>query len=169
VKHTLDYIKSLVDDLAQKIAAPSFLIPSYGYSQIDAHPHIEVEKNGQLCYVIVERGKELRRDFAVDTDDLLYRIFAGITFSMAVKFEVNHRIAIEDSRRQMFAKQEELLGLLSESWKLREQKEHKYILRFHPYDDYQTNRADYAKELRDNGLSGTDAWSEACKKYPLPK
>ena len=116
MKLTLEDIKTLVDKLAEKINVPQCHFPTYGYSNDGAQPHIEVDINGQLYYVIVERGEELRRDVALDTDDLLYRIFADITFSMAVDYEVNHRVKEEDFRRQMFAKQEELLGKLNDNW-----------------------------------------------------
>jgi hypothetical protein len=103
MKPTLEDIKNLVDILAEKINAPKYLLPTYGQSIDGAHPHIEIDKNGQLYYAIIERGEELKRDFAVDTDDLLYRVFADITFSMASDYEVKHRIETEDFRRQMFA------------------------------------------------------------------
>lgn len=166
---TLDDIKAMVDSLAGKINAPKQLLPTYGYSIDGAYPHIEVDRNGQLYYVIVERGQELKRDFAVDMDDLLYRIFADVTFSMAVNFELKHRIEGEDSRRQMFAKQEELLGMLSGNWKQRQANEHQSILRSHPFDDQANVRADYSKQLTDNGIPAMEAWAEACKQYPLPK
>lgn len=135
MKPTLDDIKNLVDWFAEKINASQHLLPTYGHSIDGAHPHIELDQNGQLYYVIVERGEELKRDFAVDMDDLLYRIFEGATFEMATLFEANHRIEREDFRRQMFAKQEELLGILSDKWRERKQKEHYWILRSHPFDD----------------------------------
>jgi hypothetical protein len=100
-----------VNNLAEKINAPSLLLPTFGYTNDGAQPHIEIDKNGQLYYVVVERGQELRRDYALDTNDLLYRIFADITFSMACDYELEHRISTEDCRRQIFAKQEELLTI----------------------------------------------------------
>jgi hypothetical protein len=169
MKPTLYDIKHLVDTLAEKINAPKHLLPTYGHSVDGAHPHIEVDKNGQLYYVIVERGEELKRDFAVDTDDLLYRVFADITFTMAGDYEVKHRIETEDFRRQMFAKQEELLSILNDKWKDREQKEHQWILRSYPFDDDVNIRADYSKQLTENGMPAMEAWTEACKKYPEPK
>jgi hypothetical protein len=167
MKLTLDDIKALVDTLSKKINAPLNLLPTYGHSIDGAHPHIEVDRNGQFYYVIVERGQELKRDPAVDTNDLLYRIFADVTFSMACDYEVKYRIESEDFRRQMFSKQEELLGILNEDWKIREQKEHQFILRSYPFDDNANIRASYCKQLRHNGISDPDAWTEACKKYPL--
>jgi len=168
MKPTLEDIKALVDKFAEKINAPERHFPTYGYSNDGAQPHIEVDKNGQLYYVIVERGEELRRDVALDTDDLLYRIFADITFSMAVEYEVNHRVKEEDFRRQLFAKQEELLGKLNDKWRQRQQEKHQAILRSYPFDDKASIRADYSKQLTDTGMPSREAWTEACKKYPEP-
>lgn len=169
MKVTLDDIKILVDSFAKKINAPQNLLPTYGQSIDGAHPHIEVDKYGQLYYVIVERGEELRRDFAADTNDLLYRVFSGITFSMAVDFELNNRIDTEDCRRQIFSKQEKLLSTLDSDWKSRIEKEHQWVLRTHPFDDFASIRVDYSKQLTTTGTESWAAWNEACKKYPLPK
>ena len=84
---------------------------------------------------MVERGEELSRDIASDMDDLLFMIFSSVTFSMACDFELKHRRKQEDTRRQLFSKQEELLGVLNEEWKIREQKEHQQILLKHPFKD----------------------------------
>lgn len=169
MKVTLDDIKILIDNLSQKINASQNLLPTYGQSIDGAHPHIDFDKNGQLYYVIVERGKELKRDFAADTNDLLYRVFSDVTFSMAVDFELNNRIDAEDCRRQMFSKQEELLATLDKDWGTRREKEHQWILRTNPFDDLGSIRTNYSKQLTDIGTEIWIAWNEACKKYPLPK
>ena len=154
--------------LAERIDAPKNLLPTYGHALDGAHPHIQLNENGEMYYVIVERGEELRREIAVDMDDLLYYIFSGVTFQMATRFEVNNRVESEDCRRKLFAKQEELLGKLNDKWAIRQQKEHYRILRTHPFDDQASRRADYSKQLKENGMSAVDAWQEACKKYPTP-
>jgi hypothetical protein len=128
-------IKTLVDELAQKIGAPQNNLPTYGCSDDGARPHVEVGNDGQLSYVVVERGRELRRDGAVNMDDLLYKVFDSVTFSMACHYEVRNRIKPEDFRRQLFTKQQELLGMLSDAWKLRKQKEYDLILKVHPFED----------------------------------
>ena len=128
-------IKTLVDSLAEKIKAPQNLLPTYGKTVDSAHPHIEIDSNGRLYYVIVERGEEIRRDLAVDTNDLLFKIFAGVTFSMACSFELKHRKKNEDFRRQLFSKQEELLGSLDKEWEIRQRKDHQRTLTAHPFED----------------------------------
>jgi hypothetical protein len=169
MKPSLADIKSTIDALAGKINAPQHLLPTYSQSVDGAHPHIEIDKNGQLYLVIVERGQELRRDLAVDMNDLLYRVFVGVTLSLACDYEAGHRIANQDFRRLMFFKQEELLGILNAEWKLRMQKEHQWVLRGYPFDDNSDIRTEYSKRLTNNGIPASEAWTIACKKYPLPK
>ncbi len=135
MKPGLDDIKTLVDSLAEKIKAPQNLLPTYGRTVDSAHPHIEIGSNGQLYYVVVERGEELRRDFAIDTNDLLFRIFEGVTFSMACNFELKHRKKNQDFRRQLFSKQQELLGILDKNWEIRQQKDHQQTLAAYPFED----------------------------------
>jgi hypothetical protein len=135
MNQSFDDIRELVNSLADKIKAPLQLLPTYGRTVDSAHPHIDIDGNGRYNYVVVERGEELSRDIAADTNDLLFMIFSGVTFSLACDFEVKHRRKNEDSRRQLFAKQEELLGMLNKEWRIREQKEHQEILKRHPFND----------------------------------
>ena len=135
MRTNLEEIRSLVESYAKKIEAPQQLLPTYGRTVDGAHPHIEIKENGEFFYVIVERGQELRRELAVDINDLLYKIFTDITFSMACAVAAKQRKGKEDFRRQMFLKHEELLGVLQEEWKFRMQKEHQLILMSYPFDD----------------------------------
>jgi hypothetical protein len=131
----LEDIKALVYSLAEKINAPQHLLPTYGRTVDSGHPHIEIDNNGQLYYVVVERGQELRRDFAVDINDLLFRVFEGVTFSMACDFELRNRIKNQDFRRQLFSQQLELLGILDKKWEIQQQRYHQQILAHSPFDD----------------------------------
>jgi Immunity protein 63 len=163
---TLDDIKKKVEELAVKINAPTDLLPTYGYTKDFAYPHIEVDKVGFLHYVIVERGQELDRRTTEKFDDLLYWIFANVTFSMACDYELKNRIEDKDCRRIMFDKQEELLGLLNNNWKQKEKAEHQSILNNHPFDDLASLRATYCGQLREQGLSETEINKLAYEKYP---
>jgi hypothetical protein len=100
----------------------------------EAHPYIETDHRGWWYYVIAERG---HRDetLALDTDHLMYLIFKDITFEMAVQHERHHRAEGLDTRRLMFARQEELLGLLNPKWEQRQREEHNRILWSHPFRD----------------------------------
>jgi hypothetical protein len=165
-KYSLDDIKKKVDELAIKINAPTNLLPNYGQQTWDAHPYIEVDNLGFMFYIISERGQEFERKMTDKIDDLLYWIFANVTFSMASDYELKNRIEDKDCRRIMFDKQEELLGQLNENWRLKENAEHQSILRRHPFDDLAGLRATYCGQLRKQGLTEAEIDKLAYAKYP---
>jgi len=84
-------IRKRVKKLAGKIRALKKLLPTYRNSIDGAHPHIEIDKNGLLHYVIIEKGQEIKRKTTNKLDEFLYWIFSGVTFSMAVAFELMNR------------------------------------------------------------------------------
>ncbi len=128
---SIQQIKEIVTKLAREIDAPIEFLPAIGTTPYDAEPHIEI-RNGELHYVVVERGKEIRRDKTTKLDDLLYLIFETITFDMACRYLIRLRTDTTDQRLIIFSRQEELLGILSEEWKIRVQKEHTEKLRQYP-------------------------------------
>ncbi|MGD0710714.1 MAG: Imm63 family immunity protein [Bacteroidales bacterium] len=160
---TLTDIKKMIDSYADKINVPVHLRPTYGNWK-ECHPNIEVDKNGQLRYEIYERGKQIKNEFALDEDDLCFRIFEGITFTMAHFFQLDK--IEQDQRKFLFAKQEELLGQLNEKWKDRQHVEHQSILKFRPFDDNANLRVEYFKKLRNSGMSYEDAIKQADKEFP---
>ena len=164
---SLDGIRKAVAELAQRIEAPADLLPTYGRSMECARPHIEVDQRG-LHFVVVERGQERERRTTNDPSELAYWIFDTVTFSMAVKFELHHRNEGEDFRRILFSKREELLAQLDSSWRSRLQAYLSQVLKRAPFDDQQSIRVQYYKQLRDDGADADKAWSLACEKYPLP-
>ena len=133
---SLNQIRSKVDAYAAKISAPPGMLPTYGYSQDGAHPHIEVD-NSAYHYVIVERGQELKRISTADLDELLYHVFRDVTFSMSTTLEVQSRRPREDFRRQLFAINLNLLGQLEPHWQDRYQHELDKILKEYPFNDEQ--------------------------------
>lgn len=135
MRYSLADIKLQVDKLAAKIQAPEYLLPTYGSSEDGARPHIEIDRPNKLFYIVVERGEEIRKDYATELNDLLYMIFSNVTFSMACDYELKHRIESQDFRRILFAKQEELLGFLKPDWQTREHEHHKTILKSHSFRD----------------------------------
>lgn len=155
-KYSLDDIKIKAEELAIKIGAPLNALPSYGQLKWDAHPYVEVDALGFMYLIISERGEEYQRRMTDNLDDLLYWIFADVTFSMACTYELRNRIEDKDSRRIIFDKQEELLSILSPTWGDRERKEHAQILKDHPFDDLAGLRATYWGELRKQGHSETE-------------
>lgn len=166
---TLAEIKKLVLALADKIDAPERMLPTFGYSEDGARPHIEIDARG-LHYVAVERGQEQFRSTTRDQDELLRLVFDGVTFNLACSFELKNRVGARDSRRLLFSKQVELLAKLSPSWAARKVDDHIEILREHPFDDSVDERLALFTQLKGGGrISPDDAWQKACAAFPEPK
>jgi hypothetical protein len=127
-------IEARVRELAARIGATGDKLPTFGRSEDGARPHVEVNTSG-LHFVVVERGEELERFTTNDLDELLWRVFESITFSLASDYEGRHRVRGQDFRRVMFAKQVELLATLSPAWAAREARNHDQILERHPFED----------------------------------
>lgn len=163
---TVAEVRRTVVELANKIGAADYLLPTFNTPIGDATPNIEIDKSGLYNYVISERGNEYERKTTSNLNDLLYWIFSSITFSMACNYEVKNRVSEKDCRRMIFAKQEELLGILSDDWKERERKEHQSILIDNPFDDLAGLRATFCCELRTKGLSESEINRLAYEKYP---
>jgi hypothetical protein len=85
---------------------------------------------------------------------------------MASDYELKNRIEDKDCRRIMFEKQEELLGILNDTWRQRENEEHKRILKNYPFDDLAGLRATYCGQLRQQGHSENEIDKLAYQKYP---
>ena len=129
----LDGIEHRVRQLAAGLVGAVEFLPSFGTSRQDGMPHVEV--SDAYFFVVCERGSELERRRTEDFNELLFWIFSSVTFSLAVRWEVSHRRDGEDPRRQMFAKQIELLEILSPPWAAREAQDHRRILLRHPFND----------------------------------
>lgn len=122
-------IQQLVEEYAAIIDAPKYFFPTYGRSEYDAQPFVEIVNDTELHYVVVERGKEIKRVIAKDIDELLYMIFDDITFTMATLNYVHQRKENLDVRIQLFSYQESLLGMINKSWQLRSQERHQKLLK----------------------------------------
>lgn len=152
-------IKAEVDRLAAIIGASDYhALPTYGRTEDFARPHIEVDSHS-YHFVVVERGQELERFTTFELDDVFYKIFQNVTFSLAIDYELAHRIETKDSRRITFQKRVDLLAQLSQSWADRQSAELDQILQKHPFDDQSGIRA---------RLSAKVGWKKACEQYPLP-
>ena len=92
---TLSEIEAKVKELAQKIGAPQTMLPTYGRSDPTERPHVEVSSIAYF-YVTTERGQETSRYAALELDELLYKIFADVTFELSIKYELAHRIETQD-------------------------------------------------------------------------
>ena len=154
--------------LADKISAPQKYWPKFGHSISGSGHFVEIDKGNQICYIHTDRRQEITREFASDLEDLFYIIFKYITFWMSSEYELNHRIENEDSRRQKFSIQENLLAEINEIWREKCHSEHESILKYYPFDDMSKSRITYTLELKKNGILPQEAWLKAVHKYPLP-
>jgi immunity protein 63 of polymorphic toxin system len=161
-------IEIKVNELAQKIGAPQNILPTYGYSEQTARPHVEVS-SWAYYYVVAQSGQEVSRYATIDVDQLLYKIFANVTLELSIMYASKNPIENQDIRRLVFPRQVELLTLLSPQWGESGFQEHAQILRQAPFDDYASVRSLLWKSLRNQGYSIGQANKKACDKYPLPK
>jgi len=140
---TLGEIESEIRRLAVIVGAREDDLPTFdqqdGYS---GRPNIEPApwSPGGFAYVSIERGQENERSTFTTVDDLLFRVFDSVTFDVACRYELAHRVPDEDCRRMLFAKQVELLERLSPAWGQRGRERKEAILREHPFDDAATVR-----------------------------
>lgn len=112
---SLEEVRNLVIDKANKINAPQYNLPTFGVNEDFARPEIRIKKNG-YHYVILEKGQEIKHQVTKNLDELLYWTFKDITFEMACDYEVRNRIEGQDFRRLLFNKQLELINLISEEF-----------------------------------------------------
>src|SRR5688572_29569388 len=89
-------VEARVRELATSIGATGDELPTFGRSEDGARPHVEVNASG-LHFVVVERGEELERVTTNDLDELLWRVFESITFSLACGYAGKHRVRGHDS------------------------------------------------------------------------
>jgi len=162
---TITELQATIQSLAQKIEAPATTLPAF--SSVDNHPYVEIDGSGQLYFMFKERGEEKERKVTSDPDTLLYWVFSSITFSMALDHSRKNKIKGQDNRRISFKKQIELLTTLNNAWGATRQTEQQEILRTNPFDDFAEKRASFTAALREQGIAPSDAWQQACNKYPL--
>lgn len=100
----------------------------------DGYAHVEF-LDGVYQYVVTERGAELERRTAANADEVMYWLAQDASFELACAHEVRHRVANQDCRRLLFAKQVELLASANALWAARRMEEHQEILKAHPFRD----------------------------------
>jgi hypothetical protein len=132
--YSISTIRKKVREYGKKIHAPSHLLSVRASSDGFGTPHIEIDENG-YNYVVSERGEEFERRQTKDIDKLLYWIFKQIVFIMASDYELENRKPNEDFRRQLFAKQIELMEQLDSKFVQWNKEELDKILEKSPYED----------------------------------
>jgi len=165
MKDKFDYIKSAVTELASIIDAPNKYIPTFGNSR-DSHPNIEMSDSGQLSYEIFERGQEIKRDYPLDLDHLLYLVFRDITYQMAMEFASKRPKPNIDNRRVSFQHQLDLIGNLKNEWQQKVKQEQINIVMQFPFNDDEGKRDSYLRELMGNGFLYSEALEKVKKRFP---
>lgn len=132
--YSISTIRKKIREYGKKINAPSHLLTVRSSSDGFGTPHIEVDEEG-YNYVVSERGEEFERRQTRDIDKLLYWILKSIVFIMASDYELENRKPNEDFRRQLFAKQIELMEKLNSKFAQWQKEEFDKILEESPYED----------------------------------
>jgi Immunity protein 63 len=146
---TLKEIEADVTRLSKRINATNSQLPTYNMTRDGGAMHIEVDES-KYHYVGVERGTESRKSTA-DYDELLYWVFESATFSIALDYELNHRIEDQDCRRIMFPRQIELMHKINPKMGILCEHRIAEILSRSPYNDAPTravNRMNRPKRIK---------------------
>jgi hypothetical protein len=124
-----DQFREAVQISDSRRIAPFLTSPSH-----DGTPHVEYEGR-TFFYVVTERGQEYERRETDYPDELLYWLAQHAASAAASDWELRHRREGEDSRRQCFQLEVELLAKVSNRWAERARKKQEQILRDHPFRD----------------------------------
>ena len=125
---TPEEIKNLIEDLASRIGAPSYLLPVYGKHEL-GKVDIQLE-NGQ--YVYVSRPRFVSNSVEAE---LLFEVLADITEHMGLLDAIEFRTNADDPRRKAYVYQLTLLEKLNPEWKERREEEIEDELYLSPYED----------------------------------
>ncbi|HEY0167345.1 MAG TPA: Imm63 family immunity protein [Jatrophihabitans sp.] len=116
--------------LEAEISRLADLIGATGYDVVGFNPHIdaacpyiEIGDDGQLHWIVKERGQLFEHRTTRDPDELLYWSFETTTSSLARYWEARHRDESQDFRVGLWAKQAELLHRLNPAWARRWRRE----------------------------------------------
>jgi hypothetical protein len=114
-------LKSRMVALAREIDVPDHLLPTFGYSEQNGRPHIEL-RDGEFHLVMEERGQEYGRFTTTSLDDLLYHVFRDATYSTAAaRLRVSQLTS--SSRRAILRSQIDLLERVNPDWAKRREAE----------------------------------------------
>lgn len=110
---TREVLETEISRLAELIGASSYQLVSFN-PYVDAGcPYIEIDEDGQLHWIVKERGQLLEHRTTRDPDELLYWAFQSTTFDLASHWEAQHRDDSKDFRVGLWARQAELLHRLN--------------------------------------------------------
>ncbi|WP_082806977.1 Imm63 family immunity protein [Collimonas pratensis] len=113
-------IQDLIYEYGAKISAPNHLLRIFDSPQPDGTPYIKITDDLYL-YIVEERGYEFERRHTDDLDVLCYWLMKNIISNISMRYELEHRIELQDFRRILFSKQLQLFASLNLKWlKIRE-------------------------------------------------
>ena len=135
---TLRAIKDRYQAIARELGVPATHVRFSTSPQHDGRAHVEC-CGDEFHYVVTERGSEHERRKTSDPEELLFWLISDLTFGMALDWEVQRRIQGEDSRRQLFRKDIELMSQVNQHWAERKKERYENILGEHPFDDRNAN------------------------------
>lgn len=132
----LEEVKQKIFSICEKIGLDknSYLLPLFSDNDNVFSDGASIYVDNSKCYyIIMERGKINKQYESENLDDILYILFESITFSLASDYELEHRNEHEDSRKQLWQKQLELLAKIDANFVVRCKEEINSILKIAPY------------------------------------
>lgn len=127
-------IQKKVNDLGKSVGIPESDLHIFSSSPGDGRPHISYD-GGLYNYIYEERGVEFFRKTTHSNDELFYWIMSDFIYKVAFQYELENRVENRDGRRVAFNKALDLIGNISDDWKLKAQNEINDILAENPYTD----------------------------------
>jgi len=101
-------------------------------------------------YLYTERGQIGIHIISQEIEDIAYKVVGDCIFRIALDYELENRDLNKDSRRKVFAKEEELWKLMDEAGYLKKKKDRREILKKYPYNDewFHGVREEYIKHIK---------------------
>ena len=127
-------IQKKVKCLGKSVGIPENDLHIFLSSPGDGRPHISYD-NGLYNYIYAERGVEFFRKTTGSKEELFYWIISDFIYKVAFQYELENRVENRDGRRVAFNKVLDLMGVISDEWRLRAQKEIDDILAKNQYTD----------------------------------
>ena len=104
------------------------------FPQHDGSAHAEQLGNSYF-YVVTDRGTEFQRRETQNPDELLSWFVRDLTSEIAGRWELDHRLPGQDSRRLRFKRHIELLRSVDEFWADQQQAHYNDVLMMCPFND----------------------------------
>ena len=120
---TREVLEPEIDRLAERIGAGGLSVVGFDPYVDGGAPYIDITPDGELHWIVKERGRLLEHRTTHDPDELLYWSFVLATSTLASTWEARHRDESQDFRVLMWAKQGELLHRLNPVWAQRWRRE----------------------------------------------